>query len=88
MAENMSPISGPVSDKSINGMVLNFIIPGLGLIIAGETVLGVIQLAMALVGIPLIFFHGFGVLMIIAAYIWSIVTGVHLMQKSTEPPRS
>lgn len=88
MDENMSPISGPVSDKSINGMVLNCIIPGLGLIVAGQTVLGVVQLAMALIGIPLIFFHGFGVLLIIAAYIWSIVTGVQLMQKSGEPPRS
>lgn len=79
------PISGPASGKGVNCLIVNIIVPGLGSIIAGRTSVGVLQLALALIGIPLIFFHFVGLFVIPAAYIWSIVTGVQIMQASVEP---
>ncbi len=76
----MADISGPISAKGINGLVLNIIIPGLGTILYGKTEIGVGQLVLAGLGIPMFWLSWmFALAMIAGAWIWSIVTGFQLM---------
>ena len=80
----MGDIGGPASAKGINGLVLNIIVPGLGNLLYGRTEIGVGQLVMAVLGIPMFWFSIFLALaMIGGAWIWSIVTGFQLMSSST-----
>jgi hypothetical protein len=74
-------IGGPASAKSINGMVLNVIVPGLGSILYGNTQQGAGMLALAVLGIPTLLFFKFilGLLMMLGAWGWSIVAGVQML---------
>ena len=67
---------------AIVALILNLIIlPGLGSLIGGKTKAGVWQLVLVLLGIPLSIVI-IGIPMIIAGYIWGIVTSVRLMQEA------
>jgi TM2 domain-containing membrane protein YozV len=77
----LAPISGPADATAVTAMVLNVIIPGLGTIISGRTSLGVGQLLLWGFGIPFCFIL-IGFPMIIAAWIWSVVTGVRILEES------
>jgi hypothetical protein len=80
----MGDIGGPASAKGVNGLVLNIIVPGLGTILYGKTEIGVGQLVLAGLGIPMLWFSWLVALAMIAgAWIWSIVTGFQLMSSST-----
>jgi hypothetical protein len=80
----MGDIGGPASAKGVNGFVLNIFIPGLGTILYGKTEIGVGQLVLAGLGIPMFWFSWiFALAMIAGAWIWSIVTGFQLMSSST-----
>jgi hypothetical protein len=82
--EKMGDIGGPASGKGINGFVLNLVIPGLGNLLYGRTEIGVGQLVMALLGIPMFWFSWiFALAMIGGAWIWSAVTGFQLMSSSS-----
>lgn len=63
-------------------LLLNiFILPGLGSLIGGRTKAGVWQLVLVLAGVPLsLVLIGFP--MILIAWIWSIVTGVQIIQEA------
>jgi hypothetical protein len=75
----------PSQGLAVAALILNILIwPGLGSLIAGEQVgwaqgflflLGVI-LAFVLIGIPIM----------IAVWVWGIVTGVQLVQRASPPP--
>jgi len=68
---------------AIAGLLLNIlIIPGLGSIVAGETKTGVWQLVLAIVGFVLSFVV-IGIPILIGAWIWGLVTGIQLIQKSS-----
>ena len=84
MADNNPHVSGPASAKGINGLLLNIVIPGLGTILYGKTEIGVGQLALAALGIPMFWFSWIvALLMLAAAWGWSIVVGFQMMSAST-----
>jgi hypothetical protein len=75
---------------SINGLVLNVMIPGLGSVVNGKMI-GVAMMLLALFGLILFFLPlGFGRLLgflpIVAAWVWSIVAGVQLMNNKESGP--
>jgi len=78
MAKHKKPSLG----TAIAGLLVNILIlPGLGSIIGGKTKSGVIQLILFIVGIPLSFLL-IGIPLVIAMWIWGIVTGVELIQEA------
>jgi hypothetical protein len=75
--------SAPAKGKSINGLVFNIIVPGLGSLIAGK-MLGLLIMGLMLLGLMFVFIlPGFAKLVsiptIAAAWIWSIVAGIQLL---------
>jgi hypothetical protein len=87
MAEDDKPsIGGPANAKGINGLVLNVIVPGLGTLLYGKTEIGVGQLLMAVLGIPVLFKLSIflGLAMLVGAWIWSIVVGWQMFSAATE----
>ena len=58
-------------------LVLNFFLPGVGSIVVGRNGAGVAQLLMFIVGLLLIatvFLTWFGILLILAAWVWGLIT--------------
>ncbi|HEX4462303.1 MAG TPA: hypothetical protein VIA18_30210 [Polyangia bacterium] len=77
----LAPITGPADATAVTALVLNVILPGLGSLISGRTAVGVGQLVLWLVAFPFCFiFIGFP--MLIAAWVWSVVTGVRILEES------
>lgn len=67
---------------AIVALILNvLILPGLGSLIGGKTKAGVWQLVLSIVGIILSFVL-VGIPILIAAWVWGIVTGVQMIQES------
>jgi len=67
---------------AIVALILNILIlPGLGSLIGGRTKAGVWQLVLLLIGLPLSLIL-VGIPIIIAAWIWGIVTGIRIVQES------
>lgn len=67
---------------AIVALILNVaIVPGLGSLIGRRIKAGIWQLVLVLLGIPLSIFI-IGIPMVIAGYIWGIVTGVRLIQEA------
>ncbi len=63
-------------------LILNILVlPGLGSLIGKKTSAGVWQIIIFILGIPLAFVL-IGIPMIIAAWIWGIITGVRIVQES------
>jgi TM2 domain-containing membrane protein YozV len=56
--------------------ILNFFVPGLGTIFIGRIGTAIIQLMLIPVGVLLIPFSGFGFLVLIANWVWSLTTVV------------
>jgi TM2 domain-containing membrane protein YozV len=77
----LAPISGPADATAVTAMVLNVVLPGLGSIISGRTSLGVGQLVLWAIGIPLCFI-AIGFPMVLGAWVWSVVTGVRILEES------
>ena len=71
----------PSQAIAIVALILNIILPGLGSIIGGKTKAGIWQLVLFLVGIPLTSIL-IGIPMMIAAWVWGIVTGVKILQET------
>ena len=85
MSDEQKPAFSPgASSKSVNALVLNLILPGLGTIVGGKPALGAGQIALFLVGIPLIFFFFLGLLVMAGAWIWGAITGFQMMSDSTK----
>jgi len=63
-------------------LILNLIIlPGLGTLIGGKTREGVLQIILVVVGVVLSIVF-IGIPMVIAAWIWGLVSGVRLIQEA------
>ena len=74
-------ISGPAEGTAVAALVLNIFVPGVGSLIAGRTSIGVAQLVMWVVAFPLcIVLIGFP--MLLAAWIWSLVSGIQILEES------
>jgi TM2 domain-containing membrane protein YozV len=77
----MVNVSPPSDGTAVTAMVLNLIIPGVGSLVAGRTSQGVVQLVMWVVSFPLcLVLIGFP--MLLATWIWSLVTGIQILEES------
>jgi TM2 domain-containing membrane protein YozV len=77
----MVHISAPAEGTAVAAMVLNVFIPGAGSLVAGRTSVGMTQLLLWVIGFPLCFvLLGFPILM--AAWVWSLVTGIQILEES------
>ena len=76
----------PDKTLAIVGLILNILVlPGLGTIIAGRTKPGVIQLVLSIVGLGLtltIIGAIIGIPLIIAMWIWALVSGIKIVQEA------
>ena len=76
----------PSQGIAIVGLLLNILIlPGLGSLIGGKTTAGVLQLVLSLIGLGLIFTligAVVGIPLLIAMWIWALVTGIQLIKES------
>ena len=75
---------------NINGLVLNVVVPGVGSLVCGKMI-GLAMLGLALLGLilffmPLGFGRVIGILPIAAAWIWSIIAGVGLLNEKEPGP--
>jgi len=67
---------------AIGALLLNvLVLPGIGSLIAGRITEGILQLLLAVIGIPLSFIV-IGIPLVLAAWIWGLVTGIQLIQQS------
>ncbi len=85
-----SPATAPAAGRSINGLVLNVIFPGVGSLVCGKMI-GLAMMALLILGIVLMFLPlGFGrligILPIVGAWIWSIIAGVGLLSQREPGP--
>lgn len=75
-------ISPGMSQRGLNHLVLNCLVPGLGSMLHQEMRLGSTQLVLALGSIPLFFFAWYaGLLALLSAYVWSIASGVRFIKE-------
>ena len=71
-------------NMAILGLVLNvLILPGLGSLICGKKTAGIWQLVLTIVGALLIIIL-IGIPMIIAAWIWGLITGIRLIHEASD----
>jgi TM2 domain-containing membrane protein YozV len=74
-------VSPPSEGTAVTALVLNIIIPGVGSLVAGRTSQGVAQLVLWVVSFPLMFaLVGFP--MLLAVWIWSLVSGIQILEES------
>ncbi len=72
----------PTQGIAIAALLLNILVlPGLGSIIGGRTKVGIWQLVLFVVGIPLAFVI-IGIPLMIAMWIWALVTGIEIIQSA------
>jgi TM2 domain-containing membrane protein YozV len=77
----MMHISPPSEGTAVVALVLNILFPGVGSLVAGRTSQGVAQLVLWVVSIPLmVVLIGFP--MALAAWVWSLVSGIHILEES------
>ena len=77
----MVHVSPPSEGTAITALVLNLIIPGVGSLVAGRTSQGVVQLVLWVVSFPLmVVLIGFP--MLLAVWIWSLVSGIQILEES------
>jgi hypothetical protein len=74
-------ISPPAEGTAVAAMVLNVFIPGSGSLVAGRTAIGMMQLMLWIIGMPLCFLL-VGVPMVLASWVWSLVTGIQILEES------
>ncbi|OIO41997.1 hypothetical protein AUJ63_04400 [Candidatus Pacearchaeota archaeon CG1_02_35_32] len=63
---------------AIISLILNIIVPGLGSIIGGKTKQGIWQVILLVIG-TILSVIGIGIFMILIAWIWALVSGIHLI---------
>ena len=76
-------ISPPAEGTAVAALVLNIIIPGAGSLVAGRTSMGVVQLVMWVVSFPLCFVL-IGFPMLLAVWIWSLVSGIQILEEAKQ----
>jgi TM2 domain-containing membrane protein YozV len=81
-AKKTASRKGASMSMAIIALLLNvLILPGLGSLIGGKTKVGIWQLIIAIIGIILSIII-IGIPILIAAWIWGIVTGVQMIQEA------
>jgi TM2 domain-containing membrane protein YozV len=78
-------ISAPADGTAITALVLNVLVPGVGSLVAGRVSIGIGQLMLWIIGLPLCFVL-IGMPMVLAAWIWSLVTGIQILEDSRRRP--
>jgi TM2 domain-containing membrane protein YozV len=77
----LTHIAPPAEGTAVAALVLNIIIPGAGSLVAGRTSTGVLQLVLWVVSFPLcLVLIGFP--MLLAIWIWSLVSGIQILEES------
>ena len=77
----MVHVSPASEGTAVTALVMNIIIPGVGSLIAGRTSQGVVQLVLWVVSFPLcLALIGFP--MLLAVWIWSLVSGIQILEES------
>lgn len=74
-------VSAPAEGTAVAALVLNIIIPGAGSLVAGRTSTGVLQLVLWVVSFPLCFVL-IGFPMLLAIWIWALVSGIQILDES------
>jgi hypothetical protein len=74
-------ISPPAEGVAVTALVLNVLMPGVGSLVAGRVGLGIGQLTLWIVGLPLCFVL-LGIPMVLGAWIWSLVSGIQILEDS------
>jgi TM2 domain-containing membrane protein YozV len=74
-------IGPPAEGVAVTALVLNVLVPGVGSLVAGRVGLGVGQLLLWVIGLPLCFVL-IGFPMVLAAWIWSLVSGIQILEDS------
>jgi TM2 domain-containing membrane protein YozV len=77
----LAHIGAPAEGTAVAAMVLNVFIPGSGSLVAGRVAVGMTQLLLWIIGIPLCFLL-IGVPMALGAWVWSLVTGIQILEES------
>ena len=77
----MVHVSPAADGTAVTALVLNIVIPGSGSLIAGRTSQGVVQLILWVVSWPLMFVL-IGFPMLLAVWIWSLVSGIQILEES------
>jgi TM2 domain-containing membrane protein YozV len=77
----LADIGPPSEGTAVTALVLNIVIPGAGSLVAGRTSQGVLQLVLWVVSFPLMFVL-IGFPMLLAVWIWSLVTGIQILEES------
>jgi len=80
-AGQMVHVSPPSDGTAVTALVLNIILPGVGSLVAGRTSQGVLQLVLWVVAFPLCFVL-IGFPMLLAIWVWSLVTGIQILEES------
>jgi hypothetical protein len=71
-----APITAGASAGSINGLLVNFVLPGVGSLMIGKSAEGAAQLGLMVIGAGMLLtLHFWGIPLIIIAWIWGVVTG-------------
>jgi TM2 domain-containing membrane protein YozV len=74
-------IAPPAEGTAVTAMVLNVLLPGVGSLVAGRVGIGIGQLVLWIVGLPLCFVL-IGLPMVLGAWIWSLLTGIQILEES------
>lgn len=74
-------VSAPAEGTAVTALVLNVMLPGVGSLVAGRVGIGIGQLILWLVGLPLCLVV-IGFPMVLAAWIWSLVSGIQILEDS------
>jgi TM2 domain-containing membrane protein YozV len=73
----------PTEAVALTGLALNLCVPGVGSLVAGRTALGLMQLSLLIVGIPLCFVL-IGLPVVLAAWVWGLVSGITALREAQQ----
>lgn len=83
-------VSPGIDGKAVNHLAMNVFVPGLGTMVRGYYARGLMQLGLFLAALPMLFMGklALAVTMAIAAYIWSLVSGIRFLSSSASSTNS
>lgn len=78
-------VSEGVDGKAVNHLAMNVFVPGLGTMVRGNYARGLMQLGAFLASVPILFSGrwALAVMVAIAAYLWSLISGIRFLTSSS-----